>query len=251
MCNFSKVIMVLGTKMIIAFGKYFVHLNRQKTEAQILRFGALGLVAIAAFVCAIYMAGNSEDVDRKADVLVQQMIPRTNPLAAEAQHVPVVTVRAFVAPKGEVARALPTVPVLAAPLASASRPAAPVLAVKMQAPKVALSNSNPSASAIKSKLDDEEEDGDESQSDQTQSPTSPALSTQSMDELYREVKELEQQERRAMATRAAALQKAMAGTSNCGDGDAACGQANLDVKWKSAKDKYEQVASDVYFITLF
>jgi len=87
-----------------------------------------------------------------------------------------------------------------------------------------------------SKLEEEEDDQEQG------SPNSPALSSQSMEELYREVQELEQQEKRAMATRAAALQKAMSVTSNCPPGDKACGLAHLDVKWKTAKDKYEQAA---------
>ena len=146
------------------------------------------------------------------------------------QHAPIVTVRAFVPPQGAAARALPTVPVLAIPSSASngvhavSRPVLaatnPAVAVPVQAVKGT------------SKLD-AEGGSDESQE---------ALSTQSMEELYREVQELEQQERRAMATRAAALQKAMAGTSNCNAGDAACGQAHLDVNWKTAKDKYEQAS---------
>jgi hypothetical protein len=214
------------------------------------RYGALALVTVAAFACGVYLAGNSDKPSSRQDLLLQQL----QATGMQAQSPPIVTVQAFVPPSGSAS--VPTVPVLATPVAAPSYPpaapvalaapvkASPVLAASRSATKVALARGGPlpalhpvasKPGKMISKLE-EEEDGQEQGS-----PSSPALSSQSMDELYREVQELEQQEKLAMATRAAALQKAMSVTSNCPPGDKACGLAHLDVKWKTAKDKYEQV----------
>eukprot|EP00292_Cryptomonas_paramecium_P008289 CAMPEP_0113687754 /NCGR_PEP_ID=MMETSP0038_2-20120614/16125_1 /TAXON_ID=2898 /ORGANISM="Cryptomonas paramecium" /LENGTH=284 /DNA_ID=CAMNT_0000608431 /DNA_START=170 /DNA_END=1021 /DNA_ORIENTATION=- /assembly_acc=CAM_ASM_000170 len=131
----------------------------------------------------------------------------------------VTTVQAYVPSKLAAVKNIPTVVASASPQTAGSHVVVAKAAVQAQL----------ASSATKTAL---EEAADKS----------PALSSQSMDELYREVQELEKQEKLAMATRAAALQKAMDTTSNCDAKDQPCAQAHLDVKWKSAKDKYEQAA---------
>ena len=206
------------------------------------------MVIFAALICGIYLA-QSSDSDRADGRVPDEELLSKGSTGAQVSIPSVVTVRAFVPPQGSAAKGLPTVPVLSVPDLGANRAVAP-----NAGPRPALAASNPAvevqsapAKVVRgtSKLDDEDGSEDENANQESQSessPDSPALSTKSMEELYREVQELEQQERRAMATRAAALQKAMTGTSNCDDGDAACNQAHLDVKWKTAKDKYEQAS---------
>jgi hypothetical protein len=76
-------------------------------------------------------------------------------------------------------------------------------------------------------------------------PGTHAVSSTDMKQLYREVEELEKQEKRAMASRAASLAKVLAATTKCPAGDEGCGQAHLDINWKLAKDKYEQVIQKI------
>ena len=141
-----------------------------------------------------------------------------------ARSSPIITVKAFPAP-AQAMRPRPTV------MAVETTGTAMPLAKQAQVLKAVM----PVASKVTSKLEDTDENTGGSEESDT------PLTPQSMDDLIREVQDLEQQEKRAMASRASSLEHAMTVTSDCADGDPGCGQAHLDVKWKTAKDKYEQV----------
>ncbi|EKX50223.1 hypothetical protein GUITHDRAFT_135391 [Guillardia theta CCMP2712] len=68
------------------------------------------------------------------------------------------------------------------------------------------------------------------------------LSQVQMADLYREIQELEKQERRRVAARKEAIEKALDATSKCDDADWGCKKAHEQLKWKASKDKYERAA---------